>query len=272
MIAFQLLLGLSLAWVNYEHWQAYKQIAAEAMAGAEGRHVWVNGEWGLRFYTEAAGALPVTQNLMLQPGDVLISSALATEIPYTTGGGQAIPRLRRAITPTLPLRLIGLGVKSGYSSIGFGLWPFDLSTQPADIVTVSDIVAAKPTRSWLPMSDPHADAQIVSGVYTLENQAWRWMGRRAVLFLRPPAAPAPLQAKIYIPDQAPGRTVTLSVNGAELQRRTFSEPGVYTLEVPPTPFSGDSVTVQLEIDRDFQAPGDNRRLGMVLVEIGFPGN
>lgn len=272
LIAFQLLLGMSLAWVNYQHWQAYRVIAAEAMAGTEGRHVWVNGEWGLRFYTEALGALPVTQNLMLQPGDVLISSALATEIPYTTGGGQAVERLRRPITPTLPLRLIGLGVKSGYSSIGFGLRPFDLSTQPADIVTVSDIVASKPTRSWLPMADPKADAQIVSGVYTLENQEWRWMSARGVFLLKPPAAAAPIHAKIYIPDTAPGRTVTLLVNGNETARRTFSEPGVYTLEAPPALYSGDSITVQLAIDKDFQAPGDNRRLGLVLVALGFPEN
>jgi len=268
-VALQLALGLSLAWVNYQHWQGYRDFAVEAMRDTANKRVWVNADWGLRFYAEAQGALPIVRGQALRPGDLLIGSKLSTQVDYTTGGGQAVEQMRREIRPTLPLRIIGLGSRSGYSSADFGLWPFDISTAPVDVVTLSLIVERKPELSWLPMNAASAEAQIVSGLYSLEENKWRWTGQRAVMLVKPPAGTAPLAAEIYIPDSAPGRTVVMRLNGVEVARKTFAGPDSYRLESGPVSAAGDSATVELSIDRDFSAPGDNRKLGFILTGVGF---
>ena len=268
-VALQLALGLGLAWANYDHWDGYRRFVAEARNTTAGRRVWVNGEWGLRYYAEAEGALPVVRGQVLRPGDFLIDSALAERIPFTTGGGQLVEQLRREITPRLPLRLIGLDVKSGYSSVGFGLRPFDISTAPADVVTLSVIVERAPELEWLPMTSRATEWQMVSGVYTLENGQWRWMGPRAVLLLKSPAQPRPAAADIYIPDMAPGRVVTLAVDGKEVARLNVEPGKTYRIQSAPLQPAGPSASLTLAIDKEFQAPGDDRKLGMILTGAGF---
>lgn len=269
ILGLQLTLGLGLAWVNYQHWDGYRKFAAAAMKDTANHRVWVNSEWGLRFYTEAEGALTVVRGQTLRPGDILIGSQLSDQIPFTTGGGQLVEQMRSEIRPTLPLRLVGLGSRSGYSSVAFGLWPFDISTAPVDVVTKSLIVEKKPELSWLPMSTTAAEHQLVSGVYKLENQEWRWMSGRAVFLLKPPATAQPLVAKVYIPDAAPGRTITMTLNGVEVAKQTVPKPDSYTLETGPLTVPGDTATVTLSIDQEFSPAGDNRRLGMILTGIGF---
>ena len=115
------------------------------------------------------------------------------------------------------------------------------------------------------MNAPQADFQIVSGVYSLESDRWRWAAARADFVLKPPTHPAPLVAEVYIPDPAPGRTLRLELDGKLVFEKTLDAPGQVKLETPP--LSGGRVT--LTIDKDFQAPGDNRRLGFILSGIGF---
>jgi len=266
-----LFLGLGLAWVNYEHWDGYRRFSAEAMKDAAGRRVWVSAEWGLRYYVESEGALPVVRGQVLRPGDYLIRSELAEKLPFTTGGGQAAEQLRREITPTLPLRLIGLGSKSGYSTVGFGLRPFDVSAAPADVVTMSLIVEKAPELEWLPMTSQAAESQIVSGVYSLEEGRWRWMSRRAVFLLKPPGEARPVAADFYIPDMAPGRTVTLWLDGEEVARKTVAGPGTFRVESAPVRAKGGEATVALTIDKEFGVAGDDRKLGMIVTGVGFGG-
>ncbi len=262
-------LGLGLAWVNYQHWDGYRRFAEEAMRGAGGRRVWVSAEWGLRYYVESEGAEPVVRGQVLRPGDYVIQSALAENIPFTTGGGQLVEQMRREIRPTLPLRLIGLGSKSGYSTVGFGLRPFDVSAAPVDVVTMSLIVEKAPELEWLPMTSKAAESQIVSGVYSLEGEQWRWMSGRAVFLLKPPSEARPVAVDFYIPDSAPGRTVTLSLDGEEVARKTFESPGQYRLESGPVRSKGGNATVTLAIDKEFSVGGDDRKLGMIVTGVGF---
>ncbi len=268
-LALQLALGLGLAIANYDHWNGYRHFVRDAMQTTQHHRVWINGEWGLRHYAESAGALPLTRGQVLRPGDYLIDSALAERIPFTTGGGQLVPQLRREITSRLPFRIIGLGVKSGYSSVGFGLRPFDLSTAPIDVVTLSVLTERAPSLSWLPMSAPDTEWQLVSGVYTLENNEWRWMGPQAVFLLKSPTSAIPLAADIYIPDQSPGRTVILSLDGREVARQSVKPGDKLRIASPPVQPAGSTATVTLTIDKQFQVPGDDRHLGMVLIAAGF---
>ena len=252
--AANLALGLALAFVNYQHWGQYRDFARAHATDA--KRVWVNGEWGLRFYFESAGALPAARDQMLRPGDLLVTSDLGFPIPVTA------PRQKVAeadIKPALPLRLIGLGSKSGYSTASLGFRPFDIATGPADRVRTEVILERNPVLSWLPMNAPEAESQVVSGIYQLEGTT-RWMSGRAVLVLKPPPAPKPLEVQIYLPDAAPGRLVT--VNG---YTETVPGPGLHTVRTPPT----ESGTVTVTVDKTFSVPGDFRQLGAVLVGAGY---
>lgn len=269
-IVLNLVLGLAMAFVNYQHWGEYRRIIRESMPHtAEGR-VWVNAEWGLRHYAEEAGAKPLVRGEWLRPGDYLINSALVEQIPYSHAGSRAAARSEFDVTPSLPLRLMGLGSRAGYETVGFGLRPFDLTGAAADRVTISELLAVPIELSWLSMNSPQAESQAVQGVFGLEENKWRWMAGSAEFLLKPPPVPSPLAAEFFIPDAAPGRTVTLELNGKEVARQTFARPGVYRLESKPLEIDRRSALVTLSIDQEFSAPGDSRRLGMVVIAVGFP--
>jgi hypothetical protein len=256
-----LAIGLALAFVNYQHWDAYRQLAVGIRKEISQRRVWTNGEWGLRYYLESEGALPLARMQVLQPGEWVVSSALAYPFAVTAPTASV---LERDVTATLPLRLIALNSRSGYSTAALGFRSFDVSTAPIDRVRIDAVLERKPTLSYLPMSAPEAQAQIVSGIYDLEGQ-WRWTSGRAMLLLKPPPAPAPLQFKIFIPDPAPARKITISLDNKVIHEQILPGPGAYTIDT--TPISGSAVT--LTVDRTFSGPGDSRALGLILSEAGF---
>lgn len=267
--ALQLLLGLALSWVNYQHWNGYREFVTDLAPDLAQRRVWINGEWGLRYYAESEGGLALERGQPVRPGDVVLSSALGFPIPFATGGGQLIPYAERETSPTLPLRLIGLGTRSGYSAVTFGLRPFDLAAGPLDHVRAGIVIERSPEREYLTMDDSDAAAHIVSGVHELE-QSWRWISDRAVFLLKRPSAPRRVRAAIYIPGQSPARAVRLLVNGAAVAAAQYAGEGSYTLESPAAvPVEADPVNVAIEVDATFTVPGDHRRLSLILSSIGF---
>lgn len=267
-----LCIGLCLAWVNYQHWDAYRTAIRDArlnLPDGSTRRLWVNGEWGLRHYAEAAGAIPIVRGGALRPGDMLITSALMSEVPFTLGGGVRVEQSAKVIVPTLPLRLIGLGSRSGYSSVGFGLWPFDVTSAPVDRISIASIIERAPTLSWLEMRSPAIDPQIVSGVYSVEEGQWRWSSPRAVLLLKPPTSAAPVRVNLYLPEAAPGRKVTIELNGSIIDQRKLPGPGMAEIITAPQPPSAPAATLVVSIDRGFSPPGDGRTLGFILTGAGF---
>jgi hypothetical protein len=260
--ASQLVVSLCLSIVNYQHWDGYRQFASTIPAADSHHRVWVNGEWGLRFYLESKGALPVLRGQTVRPGDTLVASELAYPISITTGGGQLTEVARREITATLPFRIIGIGAKSGYSTASAGLRPFDISTGPIDRVHTSAVIERKPTLTLLPMNAPEASSQIVGGVYDLEGKS-RWMAAEAVILLKAPAEPERLHVTFYIAEGP--RKVTLALDGQELASGEFTK-GMGTL-TSARPVTGSTVTIT--VDKTMQAPGDQRKLGIILTEVGF---
>ncbi len=262
----QLVLGLGLATVNYQHWDGVRRFAERVHAAAPDARVWVNGEHGLRFYCERDGALPLIRTQTVRPGDILASSELSRSFEVMA---PTVPLVQAVIQPSIPLRLIGLESHSGYSTVQKGFWPFGISTGSIDRLTAVRVVERQPTLSYLPMNAPEANEQIVSGIYDLEDQHFRWMSRSAVVALKSPASALPLRVEFSIPDNAPGRRVTLLLDGREVASEVYKGPGSYTLATAPLQAAGASATVQIEIDRAFSVPGDRRELGIVLTAVGF---
>jgi hypothetical protein len=267
--AAQLALSLALATVNYQHWDGYRRFARQIRAATAGHRVYIDGEWGLRYYLEADGGLPLERGAtgnVLRAGDIVVSSQLAYPIAFTA---PTAPIAERAIRATLPLQLIGLEARSGYSTATKGLRPFDISTAPIDIVRAAIVLDRHPTLSYLPMNAPEAPAQIISGLYDVESGAWRWMAGSAVVLLKSPAQPLPIEAVFTIPDRAPARHVELLLDGRVAASETYGGPGAYTLKSPPQSPAGETATVTLTVDRTFSAPGDRRELGVVVAGMGF---
>jgi hypothetical protein len=261
-IALQFALSAALAFSNFEQWQAYRDF----VTAPTGR-LWINAEWGLRHYAEALGGLPLLRGQSVQPGDQILSSALKPSVGFTTGGGRTALVRQAEVYSTLPLCLNCLGSKSAYSTAERGLRAFDIPSGPLDRVKLEGIIAQRPTRSYLTMADPDATTQIVSGIYDLEGNEWRWMSDRGTVLLQ--RKPGPLTAKIYLPPQAPGRVVTLSVDGQTVLTKTLPGPGSYELTTSDLPPGQGDLSVTLSIDQPFQVPNDARRLGLILAAIGI---
>jgi hypothetical protein len=258
-IAAEAALSLLLAVVNYQHWDGYRRFAQSFRQELATRRVWINAEWGLRYYLEAGGGLPLIDGQRFRTGDIIVSSAYAA--PPTAPGLVTIAE--RTIGSRIPLRIVSLGGRSGYSSVAFGLRPFDITTKPLDRVVAQVVSGRAPTLTDLKIGTPEAAEQIVSGI----TNADRWTGKRAVVILKHPPN-SNLRATFYIPPQAPDREVTLLVDGKEVARQQYTAAGIYTLAAPRPP-AGASATVTLELDRTFTAPPDTRQLGVILTEIGF---
>jgi len=268
-IACELVLSLGLAVVNYQHWDGYRQFAQTLASEAKTKRVWINGEWALRYYIESEGGLPLLQGQTLHPGEMVVSSSLGYPIPLTAGGGELAPLAERTISSAIPLRLVALHGKSAYSTTMFGLRPFDISRRVIDQLRAEVVVQHKPVLSNLRMNAPEAGQQIVSGVYQLENGEWRWMGKIAVILLKPPAEPSPLVVHFFIPDLAPARQVRITVNDKVAATQDCPGPGTFTVATLPSKPEGDSATITISVDKTFSSQSDKRELGIILTEVGF---
>ena len=263
------LVSMALAFVNYQHWDGYRQFVAAHRADIHAHRTWVAGEWGLRFYAESEGALPMTHATRVQADDLVLTSALSDTV--TQGRGDLVPIGEAEIGPDLPLRLIGLQSRSCFSAAS-GLREFDVTTKPADIIRVEKLVNREPTLSWLPMNAPEAVNQIVAGAYGVENGQWRWVAAQAIFRLHTPQSDRRFTAAIYAPPQAVPCHVTLSVNGTAIATATYTTTGRYDLSGSVKGELSESVTAVLSTDHTFRPPGDARDLGLVLTAIGFDGD
>ncbi len=261
-IVLQLALSLTLTIINYQHWNAYRDFA-KSLPNSNHR-IWVNGEWGLRYYLEAAGALPLLDD-GVSPGDIVISSSLSQD-NLSIRKMPAALLTTRIVTSPIPLRLITPHGPSAYSVDAWGFRPFDITTAPIDQITVLQIADSHPALSYLPMNAPEAAKQIISGIYDLEPGGWRWMSGRGTILLKIPDTPSRIVVDFTIPDMAPGRTVRLSAAGILLAVKTYDKPGAYTLTSDK---SASASTVNIEVDKTFAAPPDKRELGIILQAAGY---
>jgi hypothetical protein len=267
--AANLTLGLTLAAANYHHWRAYREFAARLRPVIAGRQTWTNAEWGLRYYLEQAGAEAIERDQPVYPGSVVITSELAGRIPFIPAG-----RVKQVASEEIwsspPVLLIGLGTRSGYSSSDVGVLPFDLGRGLVDRAKVELVAQSEPRLSYLRMNDPAASEQLLSGFYQVENNAWRWMAPEAVAVLKVPERVTRFELMLTIPDAAPARRIRVAINGIMAANQTYLAPAGYTLTAPVSNLAaGTAPLVTISVDKGFQAPPDDRKLGVIVQELGF---
>jgi hypothetical protein len=257
--AAQMALSLGLAAMNYQHWDGYRRFAAELPPKTGGHRVWVDGDWGYRYYFTSEGAVPLAKSQTPRPGDIVVTSELnhSSEV-------RATPIAQAEIGSAIPLRIIGIGSHSGFSSSSAGLWPFGISNDPIDRIRAAVIGERHITLEYLPMGAPEAAEQTVSGIYPDH-----WMGKSGVVALKTPAAPRRLRVAFYLSNASPPRAVRVLLDGREVASQTYSRPDSYTLESAPVQPAGATATVEIDVSQTFLAPGDARPLGIVLTAVGF---
>ncbi len=268
-VVLQLAISVCLATVNYQQWNAYRSFANNLVAQAQQRRIWVDAEWGLRHYLEADGAQPMLRDQWIPTGDLVVESDLAFPAPIPHGGRALVPIAETDIDPALVFRLIGLDSASGYSTTSKGLLPYDVRGGVIDRVHAYVLRAQDPQLADLSMGAKEADSQIVSGIFPSEGAPWRWMSDQATVLLKSPQRPATLEIKLYIADAAPARRMDVSIEGGPSASRTFPGPGTYTFTMGVDVSRLSPVVVKLQVDRAFQASGDQRKLGVILNEIAL---
>jgi hypothetical protein len=259
--ALQMALALGLAAANYQHWDAYRQFALSQRPLTASHRLWIDGEWGLRYYFEKDGGLPLLRTQRLRPDDVVVSAALGHSVEVRA------PKVTIAaveVRPSVPLRIFGLESHSGYSTVGQGFWPFGIGAGLVDRVRADRIVERHPTLEYLSTSAPEAAEQIAIGI-----DADHWMHKTAEVALKSPAEAKPLRVEFYISPAAAARRMTLRLDGREVASQSYPGPGAYVLASAPVRPAGPTAAVQLEVDRTFSPPGDLRDLGVVVTAVGF---
>ena len=148
--AAQMILSVSLAVVNYQHWDGYRAFAASLKPQIQNKRLWINDEWG--YYFQAEGGVLLQKEQAVRAGDVVVTSELGYPVHFTTGGGALTKIAETEIRPALPLRLIALETRSAYSTIDRGYLPFDISTGPIDRVR-AEIVVERRAHALLPADE-----------------------------------------------------------------------------------------------------------------------
>ena len=251
-------LSVALAVVNYQHWGGYRDFAKTLASQTASRRVWIDADWGFRWYLEDQGGLPLPKNQAIQSGEIVVTSALANLPPP---GAPLAPFSEATITSPIPLRLMSLSGFSAYSFGANGLLPFEISSGPIDQVRAE--IAVEPKLSYLEPGQQGAASQIVSGL-----SADGWMGGEAHVLLKGPARASPLEVTLYLPENAPARHFRALVNGESVIDMELPNPGLFTLSAPVAS-SAETLTVTLAVDKTFSVQGDARTLGLVIRGVGF---
>lgn len=127
------------------------------------------------------------------------------------------------------------------------------------------------------MSDPSADAYIVSGVLPgVQNGAWRWAAQAANLRLHLQETQNwKLVVDLSVADATLKETgpvsISFLVNGREIGRESWEKDGRRRVEKPvPADWlvAGDN-SVVIEADKVWVSPQDGNRLGFILTSAGF---
>jgi hypothetical protein len=257
-LVWQTALSTAMAIVNYQHWDGYRQFALEV---PNARRVFVHGEWGLRFYMEQRGAVALETGQKFRSGDIIVSSAYAEPLLVN----RAL-LAERVITSPIPVRLVGLESKSAYSSVGFGLLPFGLSAGPMDRVKAEVAIDFNPTLEYVTINaSDEANRHITAGITPND----RWALKQSSLLVKRPATASTLKVKFYVPAHGIGRNLDVLLDGVKVTGASLDHEGIYELAAPIAAGAQPTASIAIHLDKAIKVDGDQRELGVILVEAGF---
>ncbi len=136
---------------------------------------------------------------------------------------------------------------------------------------------AKEPGLLLRMTQADAERYLVSGVYGLEAESWRWTAKRAVVRLpMGPVAGLKLVMKFAVPEPVVARNgpvrLSVQVNDHPVEELRYSRDGHYDFEKPVPAERLKAYAdnfVSIEIDKPLPKDVAGRELGFILVYVGL---
>lgn len=127
------------------------------------------------------------------------------------------------------------------------------------------------------MNQINAERHFVSGVYQLEENAWRWCAGKAELRLQlGPVENLKLVLRYAIPVQVMARAksvrLRILLNGRPWEEMRYEKDGIYEVEkpVPPALLRPNAENLlTLEVDRPLPPESGRPEMGFILVHAGF---
>jgi hypothetical protein len=146
--------------------------------------------------------------------------------------------------------------------------PPEQQRMPADPAALGPLVR---------MSQIDAERHFVSGIYQLEDNAWRWCAGKAELRVRlGPVENLKYLMKYAVPVQVMARAgsvrLQISLNGKKWEEIRHDKDGIYEIEKPaPAELLKPNAEniIRLEVDKPLPAEAGGRELGFILVHAGF---
>lgn len=140
-----LALTAALAWTDLAYARTQRDIAREIQAAAAGRRVWFAGQWGLKYYMERAGAVPLDAGRggweEVRPGDLVLVPTANANILKPARPARARVTARQVDWP-VPLRLISaFGGEGGFYSSVTGFLPYSPSLEPLERFALVELEA-----------------------------------------------------------------------------------------------------------------------------------
>ena len=140
--------------------------------------------------------------------------------------------------------------------------------------------ARKEPASAITMADPATAKQLIFGFYQVEDNAWRWTGRKFSVALKPPPNAeqrgAKLRLSLYLPgihlEQLGAVTLCADVDGHTLDSETFSNTGTssYIRDVPADFLVSNVAPVNFTLDQAAgPTPAEGRELGAVVTAVAL---
>jgi len=145
---------------------------------------------------------------------------------------------------------------------------------PREQRTTLDPTALGP---FVRMNQINAERHLVSGVYQLEDNAWRWCAGRAALRLRlGPVDNLKFVMRYSVPVQVMQRAgavrLRILLNGKLWEETRYDKDGIYEIDKPVPanlllPNADNHVTI--EIDKPLPPDAGRPEYGFILVHAGF---
>ena len=148
--------SLALAVMNYQHWDAYREFVAAHRDEIQTHRTWVAAEWGLRFYAESEGALPL---LTIHASSPAISCWAVRSPAFTGRSGH---HASIDVVPPFRCDSSGCDAHSGFSVPAAASASSTSLPRPLDVIRLQRRLIASRRVSWLPMNSPASAYQIVA--------------------------------------------------------------------------------------------------------------
>lgn len=139
LMASQVLVGIPLAWSDYEFANLGRRETRDFQAQylGTGQPFIFSAEWGWRYYLNSIGGEIMADDTRGQPGELFVKSRLALGAIFDNEFGRSLkPVGQQSYRVRSPLRLLDPKTHAGFWSDGWGILPFSFSSEPLDELSV----------------------------------------------------------------------------------------------------------------------------------------